>query len=57
MAVNPRELNKTRESVRNTINRASMKFELADGTQAGDLVIENERLKTSIMVLNQKLKV
>jgi hypothetical protein len=29
---------------------------LADGTEAGDLVIENERLKTTVAVLNGKLK-
>lgn len=27
-----------------------------EGLESADLVIENERLKTSIMILNQKLK-
>jgi len=30
---------------------------MAEGQEQGELVIENERLKTSIMVLQQKLKV
>ena len=29
---------------------------MKDGSQAGELAIENERLKTSILVLQQKLK-
>ena len=40
-----------RQSVANTIARASMKFQMAEGQEQGELVIENERLKTSIMVL------
>ena len=27
-----------------------------DGFEAADLAIENERLKTSVMILNQKLR-
>ena len=46
-----------RKTIGDTIGRASVKFELKDGSQAGELVIENERLKTSIMVLQQKLNV
>ena len=57
MALNPNQNSAARQSVANTIARASMKFELKDGTEAGELVIENDRLKTTIMVLNQKLKV
>ena len=34
-----------------------MKFELKDGTEAGELVIENDRLKTSLLILQQKLRV
>ena len=34
-----------------------MSFKIADGTESGDLVIENERLKSTLMILNQKLKV
>jgi hypothetical protein len=39
-------------NVRDSIRRASTKFELNDGTAAGDLVLENERLKTTLTVLN-----
>ena len=46
-----------RNTIGQAITRASVKFELKDGSDAGNLVIENERLKTSIMVLQQKLKV
>ena len=38
--------------MRKSIARASMSFNLKDGTEAGDLVIENDRLKTTIMILN-----
>ena len=51
MAVTHDKLNEVRKSVKHTIARASVKFELKDGSSAGDLVIENERLKTSILVL------
>jgi len=44
-------------SVKDSIARASVKFELQGGTDAGELVIENERLKTTIMVLQKKLQV
>lgn len=57
MAVDSTASNNQRKSVMNSIARASVKFELKDGTEAGELVIENERLKTTIMVLNNKLKV
>jgi len=57
MAVNPVALNKFRQTVGHAISRASVKFELKDGSDAGNLVIENERLKTSIEVLTQKMKV
>jgi len=36
--------------------RASVAFELKDGTEAGDMIIENERLKTTLGLLNSKLK-
>ena len=52
MALNPNQNSAARQSVANTIARASMKFELKDGTEAGELVIANDRLKTTIMVLN-----
>ena len=35
-------------SVRKSIERASVSFKLADGTEAGDIVIENERLKSTL---------
>ena len=34
--------------VRKSIVNAGKAFELKDGSQAGDLVIENDRLKTTI---------
>ena len=37
---------------RQSIARASVNFTLNDGTEAGDLIIENERLKTTLMILN-----
>ena len=39
-------------NVRSSIARASMSFNLKDGTEAGDLVIENDRLKTTVQILN-----
>ena len=36
--------------------RASVAFQMNDGSQAGELVIENERLKSTLLILNQKLK-
>ena len=42
--------------MRQSIARASMAFELKDGTEAGDMIIENERLKTTLGLLNSKLK-
>ena len=57
MAQNPNSTNKMRQSVVNTITRASVKFEMKDGSDAGNLMIENERLKTSVAVLQDKLKV
>lgn len=32
--------------------RASAAFQMSDGTEAGDLVIENERLKNTLLILN-----
>jgi hypothetical protein len=48
---------KQRESVANTIARASSQFGLNGSGDKNNakLVVENERLKTSIMVLTQKL--
>ena len=42
--------------VRKSVARASVSFNLAHGTEAGDLVIENDRLKTSVAIINSKLK-
>ena len=42
--------------VRKSIVMASKDFALKDGSEAADLVIENERLKTTIEILNSKLK-
>ena len=47
---------KRTSNVRQSIARASVKFELQGNTETGEMVIENERLKTSLQVLNQKLK-
>ena len=44
------------DSVQKTVGRASIKFQMKDGTEAGDLVIENERLKTTVLLLQQKLQ-
>lgn len=38
-----------------TIQKASSALRLDNNGESGDLIIENERLKTTIMVLNQKL--
>ena len=57
MAITAKDFNKDSASIRNSINRASVSFKLEGGTEAGDLVIENERLKSTLMILNQKLKV
>ena len=43
--------------MKNSIKRASVAFKVADGTEAGSVVIENERLKSTLAILNQKLKV
>jgi hypothetical protein len=37
--------------------RASVAYKLENGTEAGDLIIENDRLKSTIGILNQKIKV
>ena len=55
MKVNQDQMNKQRMSIQDTIKRASERFKGASG-DTGALVIENERLKTSIMVLTQKLQ-
>jgi hypothetical protein len=36
----------------NSILKASAAFQIGDGTKAGDVVIENERLKHTLMILN-----
>lgn len=57
IAIRPADINKQRATVANTLARASMRFELKDGNDAGEVLIENERLKTSILILQQKLNV
>ena len=52
MAVNLGQQALDNKSVRGSIARASVSFKIADGTEAGDLVIENERLKSTLMILN-----
>lgn len=55
MQLNPNQINKTRSSAINSINRLSNRFG-GGGVDAGQLVIENERLKTTIEILQQKLQ-
>ena len=43
------------DSANNTIKQARNSLKLETNMQNADLVIENERLHTTIMVLNQKL--
>ena len=57
MAITATQFGKDSNKVRDSIKRASVSFKLEGGTEAGDLVIENERLKSTLMILNQKLKV
>lgn len=56
MKANPGAINQQRASVANTLARASQKFSLDGGTDAAALVVENERLKTTIHVLSKKLE-
>lgn len=46
--LNPSIRQTTLNAARASISRASLSFQLPDGAEAGDLVIENERLKTTI---------
>ena len=39
-----------------TIKRGSLKFKSAAGPDTEELQIENDRLKTTVMILSQKLK-
>jgi len=36
--------------------RASIAFKLGDSTEAGNVMIENDRLKTSMDIVNNKLR-
>lgn len=45
------------QAIANTIRRASVNFTLKDGSDAGGLVIENERLQTTTQILNNKIKI
>lgn len=44
-------------NTKNSMARASVAYKLEDGTEAGDLIIENDRLKSTVGILNQKIKV
>ena len=45
------------QEVRDRVKRrASVAFNLTKGTEAADLVIENQRLKATLEILNQKVK-
>lgn len=46
---------KQKGSLKGVLDRASTKFAMRDGNDAAELAIENERLKTTITVLQQKL--
>lgn len=52
MAVDTAKSFAQQQSVRNTVARASVAFNAGGGTQAGELVIENERLKSTLLILN-----
>ena len=41
---------------RSSIKRASLKYANPSGVDAEELQIENDRLKTTVMILTQKLK-
>ena len=57
MKVDQNISNKLRESVSNSMARASVSFKTTrGGADSGELVIENERLKSTLLILNQKLK-
>lgn len=45
------------ENARQSIARASMSFKMNDSAREGQQSIEIERLKTTLDILNQKLKV
>ena len=47
------------DNSKNAIHRASTNLGMSDGTPKGaaELKMENERLKTTLMILNQKMKV
>lgn len=40
------------KKARRTIERASQSFRMEKGKEAADMVLENERLRTTLMVLN-----
>jgi len=49
-------LNKNVIKARQSIFRASQAFQTSESKNQGELVIEIERLKTTLLVLNQKIK-
>ena len=40
------------KNTKNSMARASVAYKLENGTEAGDLIIENDRLKSTIGILN-----
>ena len=49
-------MNKNIIKARQSIFRAQQSFQTSDGKNSADLMIENESLKTTLIVLNQKIK-
>lgn len=39
-------------NTKNSIARASVAYKIESGTEAGDLIIENDRLKSTLGILN-----
>lgn len=48
-------LEEKRNQAKEQIAKATMKLQAKEGSNASELAIENERLKTTLTVLNQKL--
>lgn len=48
-------LDEKRNQAKESIARATITLKAKDGQDASELAIENERMKTTLLVLNQKL--
>ena len=48
-------LEEKRNTAKDSIARASFTLKAKDGQDANELALENERMKTTLLVLNQKL--